>query len=118
MFRRTQRGVDWLVRRLNEQGVAAEGLHGALGQGQRERTMQDFRDGRVNVLVATNVAVLRLNMRLDHLARERADLRAKNAELSSQLSSAASTPRIQALAARSGLVQATPQQTHYFALPR
>jgi hypothetical protein len=52
------------------------------------------------------------------VARERADLRAKNAELSSQLSSAASTPRIQALAARSGLVQATPQQTHYFALPR
>jgi cell division protein FtsL len=69
-------------------------------------------------VVATNVAVLRLNMRLDHLARERADLRAQNAELSSQLSSAASTPRIQALAARSGLVQATPQQTHYFALPR
>ena len=69
-------------------------------------------------VVATNVAVLRLNMRLDHLARERADLRAKNAELSSQLSSAASTPRIHALAARSGLVQATPQQTHYFALPR
>jgi len=69
-------------------------------------------------VVATNVAVLRLNMKLDHLGRERADLRAQNAALSSLLSSAASTPRIQALAARGGLVQATAQQTHYFTLPR
>src|SRR6266550_6901566 len=61
-------------------------------------------------VVATNVAVLRLNMKLDHLGRERADLRAQNAALSSLLSSAASTPRIQALAARGGLVQATGQQ--------
>ena len=69
-------------------------------------------------VVAMNVAVLRLNMKLDHLGRERADLRAQNAALSSLLSSAASTPRIQALAARGGLVQATAQQTHYFTLPR
>jgi hypothetical protein len=69
-------------------------------------------------VVATNVAVLRLNMELDHLGRERADLRAQNAALSSLLSSAAYTPRIQALAAKRGLVQATPEQTHYFTLPR
>src|SRR2546428_6667573 len=68
-------------------------------------------------VVATNVAVLRLNMKLDQLGRERADLRAQNAALSSLLSSAASTPRIQALAARGGLVQATAHQTHYFSLP-
>jgi cell division protein FtsL len=66
-------------------------------------------------VVATNVAVLRLNMKLDHLGRERADLRAQNAELSARLSSAASAPRIQKLAAnRLGLVQATPEQTHYY----
>jgi cell division protein FtsL len=56
-------------------------------------------------------------MRLDSLGRERADLRAQNAELSSQLSSAASAPRIQKLAAKQlGWVQATPDQTTYFNL--
>ena len=69
-------------------------------------------------VVATNVAVLRLNMKLDRLGRERADLRAQNAGLSSQLSSAAAAPYIQRLAAKSGLVQATPDQTTYFTLRR
>src|SRR6266511_6092152 len=56
-------------------------------------------------VVATNVAVLRLNMKLDRLGRDRADLRAENAALSSQLSIAAAAPRIQTLAAgRLGLV--------------
>ena len=69
-------------------------------------------------VVATNVAVLRLNMKLDRLGRERSDLRAQNAELSSQLSSAASAPRIQQLAAkRLGWVQATSDQTSYYKLP-
>src|SRR2546422_9378825 len=68
-------------------------------------------------VVATNVAVLRLNMKLDRLGRERADLRAQNAELSSQLSSNASAPRIQRLAAKQlGWVQATSDQTTYFQL--
>src|SRR2546421_12057938 len=70
-------------------------------------------------VVAMNVAVLRLNMKLDHLGRERADLRAQNADLSSQLSSAASAPRIQRLAAKQlGWVQATSDQTTYFNPPR
>lgn len=69
-------------------------------------------------VVALNVAVLRLNMKLDRLARDRADLRAQNAALSVQLSSQASAPRIQSLAAkRLGLVQATPNQTSYLTLP-
>jgi cell division protein FtsL len=70
-------------------------------------------------VVATNVAVLRLNMKLDRLGRERAELRAQAAALSSQLSSAAAAPRIQQLAAkRLGLVRVTPEQTTYFTLPR
>ena len=70
-------------------------------------------------VVATNVAVLRLNMRLDSLGRERSNLQAQNAQLSSQLSSAASAPRIQRLAAkRLGWVQATSDQTTYLNLPR
>jgi cell division protein FtsL len=69
-------------------------------------------------VVALNVAVLRLNMRLDQLSRERANLRADNAALAVQLSGAASAPRIQGLAAkRLGLVQATPDQTTYVNLP-
>jgi cell division protein FtsL len=78
--------------------------------------------GVVAVLLAgvvfLNVAVLRLNMKLDHLARERSDLRAQNAALSVQLSSQASAPHIQRLAAkRLGYVQATPDQTSYVTLP-
>src|SRR5947209_16239278 len=69
-------------------------------------------------VVATNVAVLRLNMKLDRLGRERADLRAQNAALSSQLSSAAASPRIQQIAARQGYVPAAPDQTSYFTLRR
>ena len=65
-------------------------------------------------VVALNVAVLRLNMQLDSLARERADLRASNAALSSQLSSAAAGPQVEAAArSRLGLVQAEPEQTVY-----
>jgi cell division protein FtsL len=70
-------------------------------------------------VVATNVAVLRLNMKLDRLGRERANLKAQTADLSSQLSSAASAPRIQRLAAKQlGWVEATSDQTTYFKLPR
>jgi cell division protein FtsL len=70
-------------------------------------------------VVATNVAVLRLNMKLDRLGRERSDLRAQNAQLSSELSSAASAPRIQKLAANQlGLVQATTDQTSYIHVPK
>jgi cell division protein FtsL len=70
-------------------------------------------------VVAMNVAVLRLNMTLDRLGRERADLRATNGELSSSISRNASAPRIQAIAARRlGLVQATSDQTSYVGLGR
>ena len=68
-------------------------------------------------VVATNVAVLRLNMELDRLGRERSDLRAQSAALSSRLSSAASAPLIQRMAAeRLGWVEATPAETTYFDL--
>ena len=68
-------------------------------------------------VVAMNVAVLRLNMTLDRLGRERASLQARNAELTSRLSSAAAAPRIEALAAkRLGFVPAAPDQTTYVRL--
>jgi Tfp pilus assembly protein PilN len=65
-------------------------------------------------VVALNVAVLELNVRMDQLARERVELRAENASIASRLSSDARTPRIQALArSRLGLEPAPPEATIY-----
>ena len=59
-------------------------------------------------VVALNVAVLRLNVRLDELGRERADLRAKNAALASRVSSSVAPARIESIARmRLGLVPAS-----------
>ena len=68
-------------------------------------------------VVAVNVAVLQLNVRLDELGRERIQLRADNARLSSQLSSAAAAARIEAEARkRLGLVPADANTTAYVQL--
>jgi len=68
-------------------------------------------------VVAVNVAVLQLNVRLDGLGRERIQLRADNARLSSQLSSAAAAARIETQArARLGLVPADANTTAYVQL--
>lgn len=56
IFRRTQEGVEWLVRQVARAGHAVDGIHGALPQGQRNQVMQDFRDGKLKLLVATNLA--------------------------------------------------------------
>jgi cell division protein FtsL len=68
-------------------------------------------------VVALNVAVLRLNMRYDKLGRTKVDLVAQNADLQSQLSSAAATQKIQQQArAQLGLVAANPDTTKYIQL--
>jgi cell division protein FtsL len=68
-------------------------------------------------IVALNVAVLQANVRLDELAKQSADLRAANAALSSQLSSAGATPQVESLARkRLGLELAAPEQTTYVEL--
>jgi cell division protein FtsL len=70
-------------------------------------------------VVAMNVAVLRLNMRLDELGQERANLRAENHELQSQISSGATLSRVQTLArTRLGLQVAEPGDTGYVRLGR
>jgi cell division protein FtsL len=70
-------------------------------------------------VVALNVAVLQLNMQLDQLGRERTQLRADNAALSSQLSSAAAAPKIQALARRRlGVEPAAADKVTYLDLSR
>jgi cell division protein FtsL len=68
-------------------------------------------------VVALNVGVLRLNMQLDELGRERENLRAENAALASRYSSVHATARIQALArTKLGLVPAAPEDTSYVQL--
>jgi cell division protein FtsL len=70
-------------------------------------------------VVAMNVAVLQLNLRLDDLGRERAKLRAGNAQLSSRLSSAAASAQIESLAkSRLGVVPASSGETTYLYLDR
>ena len=56
MFVRTQLAVDRLVDQLAEVGVRAGGLHGGKTQRVRTRTLAEFRDGTLDVLVATDVA--------------------------------------------------------------
>ncbi|WP_308167512.1 DEAD/DEAH box helicase [Catellatospora tritici] len=56
MFARTQMGVDRLVEQLREVGVRAGGLHGGKTQRVRTRTLAEFKEGRMSVLVATDVA--------------------------------------------------------------
>ncbi|QGG46918.1 DEAD/DEAH box helicase [Heliorestis convoluta] len=56
IFCRTKRGVDELVASLETRGFFAEGLHGDLTQAQRDRVMKKFRDGKAELLVATDVA--------------------------------------------------------------
>ena len=65
-------------------------------------------------VVAINVAVLQLNVRLDVLGRERVQLRDDNARLRSELSSAGANVRIENQArTRLGLVEADPDMTSY-----
>src|SRR6185503_13362431 len=56
VFVRTKRGADRLVKRLGSQGVKAVAMHGDKSQGQRERALANFESGRVDTLVATDVA--------------------------------------------------------------
>ena len=70
-------------------------------------------------VVALNVAVLQLNLRLDSLARERAQLKDANAALAARLSSAGSPHEVERLAQRKlKLVPAGPDQTTYVTLRR
>ena len=65
-------------------------------------------------VVFMNVVVLRMNIRLDHLGRDRARIRADNAALASQLSSELAAARIQAQARKDlGVVPADPSETVY-----
>jgi superfamily II DNA/RNA helicase len=62
VFCRTKRTSDQVAAALTTRGFAAAAVHGDLGQGQRERAMRAFRSGKVDVLVATDVAARGLDV--------------------------------------------------------
>src|SRR6185437_3113968 len=56
VFCRTKRGADRLSLRLTRSGLQSAAIHGDRSQGQRDRALAAFRSGRIDVLVATDVA--------------------------------------------------------------
>ncbi|HSR85987.1 MAG TPA: DEAD/DEAH box helicase [Streptosporangiaceae bacterium] len=62
VFCRTKRSCDQVATTLTTKGFAAGAVHGDLGQSQRERAMRAFRAGKVDVLVATDVAARGLDV--------------------------------------------------------
>jgi superfamily II DNA/RNA helicase len=56
IFCRTKRTAQKVADDLVDRGFAAAAVHGDLGQGAREQALRAFRSGKVDVLVATDVA--------------------------------------------------------------
>jgi ATP-dependent RNA helicase RhlE len=56
VFVRTKHGADRLYKSLIEDGVAAEGIHGGRSQNARQRVLNDFKSGKIRVLIATDIA--------------------------------------------------------------
>ena len=56
VFCRTRHGSDRLARQLSQRGVRAAAIHGGHAQNRRTRTLKEFVDGRVEALIATDVA--------------------------------------------------------------
>jgi superfamily II DNA/RNA helicase len=56
IFCETKRDTDKLSKELNVRGFKSESIHGNKTQGQRQRALNSFKDDRVNILVATDVA--------------------------------------------------------------
>lgn len=62
VFSRTKQSVDKLVIQLNNLGVMTQAFHGDLSQGAREKVLQEFKLGKIQVLVATDVAARGLDI--------------------------------------------------------
>ncbi|GIH12509.1 DEAD/DEAH box helicase [Rugosimonospora africana] len=62
IFTRTKRNADRVAEDLDFRGFAVAAVHGDLGQGARERALRAFRAGKIDVLVATDVAARGLDV--------------------------------------------------------
>jgi ATP-dependent RNA helicase RhlE len=56
VFCRTKYGADRVVRHLEHEGIAATAMHADKTQPQRTKALADFKDGKIRVLVATDIA--------------------------------------------------------------
>ncbi len=63
VFVRTKRGADRLAKRLVSRGLNATAMHGGKSQGQRTRALADFEKGRLDALIATDVAARGIDVR-------------------------------------------------------
>lgn len=56
VFCNTKKRVDWVAKNLRNRGYAAEGIHGDMNQKSRDKVMNKFRNGNIEILIATDVA--------------------------------------------------------------
>ena len=56
LFSRTKHGADRIVRNLRKKDINSAAIHGDKSQNQRQKALKDFKDGKVRVLVATDIA--------------------------------------------------------------
>jgi ATP-dependent RNA helicase RhlE len=62
VFARTKHGTQRLAEQLERDGISATAIHGDRSQGQRIKALDDFKEGRVDILVATEVAARGLDI--------------------------------------------------------
>jgi len=68
VFTRTKHGANRLAKQLDADGISATAIHGNKSQGARTRALADFKNGKVRVLVATDIAARGLDIqRLPHV---------------------------------------------------
>ncbi|MFT4665714.1 MAG: ATP-dependent RNA helicase RhlE [Polaribacter sp.] len=56
VFSRTKHGANKIVKILDRSGIKAEAIHGNKSQAQRQRALANFKEGKTNVLIATDIA--------------------------------------------------------------
>ena len=62
IFTRTKQGADHLASEMCKDGLKTQSIHGDKSQGARERALEDFREGSIRALVATDVAARGLDI--------------------------------------------------------
>src|SRR5699024_5442966 len=68
VFARTRQTTETLAEKLGARGFTAAAIHGDIAQAQRERLIRQLRDGRLDILVATDVAARGLDVaRISHV---------------------------------------------------
>ncbi len=56
VFSRTKHGADKIVKKLGQSNIKAAAIHGNKSQGARQRALGGFKDGDINILIATDIA--------------------------------------------------------------